>query len=187
MGPTYQPDQGALLSKVSFNGTTNFLNNLNFDGFGGNQSTVFVVSHTENSDGVLFSLTTQAGSSEQGFLITPDHIGSFGVGIRIPYANTGGDSIRGFSTNLKDSNLWTFNRNEGVFDLYDKGSLSISGAGTSAILLDQHYAVLGRNSYSGGGRYWQGDLQEILLFQRALTLPQRQIIEAYLKKKWKLP
>jgi len=78
---------------------------------------------------------------------------------------------------------WVLNRATTNLSLYIDGVLdaSVSAANLNGDNLSTTYAVLIGRRYLAEGQYWDGNIDEVMLFRRALTLPE--IKELYQKGK----
>ena len=104
-------------------------------------------------------------------------IGCYGQGVAFQQFGTytnDGTKLMLMSVNISTSSLFSASMN---------GDIALSAVASPTTDTADSYYVLG--NYQGGGQPW-GDINEIIIYNSALTTSQRQQVEGYLASKWGL-
>jgi prepilin-type N-terminal cleavage/methylation domain-containing protein len=168
------------LPAIKFDGTNDIIS---FDGTGlaGTNLTVFIVEKKNNSivgKQVLFGGSGAATSTNL-------HIAYNNNSTEVFFATYNSD-VQGTGTAALEPVIHsgTLSSTAGM-SYYRNGTLNATDASKTALLTSYASAALGQGCCTGGVNY-NGYIGEFIIFSRALKTEERQAVEAYLGKKWKI-
>jgi hypothetical protein len=185
-GPTYQTNVINSLPIVRFNGSSQYVNFGNVLNMGVSSLNMFAVykQNTSGSPTAVFGKTSYRGNAGR-WVLTRDSSTLF------LFEGSSGGATAGYS----DSST-SFQINSGG---WDRTTITIFQNGTSAgtaplvnsaNLSNSDPLVVGAYPNGSGGfppqYYMNGDIAELLVYNRALSTPDRQTVEGYLAWKWGL-
>lgn len=185
-GPTYQTNVINSLPIVRFNGSSQYVNFGNVLNMGVSSLNMFAVykQNTSGSPTAVFGKTSYRGNAGR-WVLTRDPSTLF------LFEGSSGGATAGYS----DSST-SFQINSGG---WDRTTITIFQNGTSAgtaplvnsaNLSNSDPLVVGAYPNGSGGfppqYYMNGDIAELLVYNRALSTPDRQTVEGYLAWKWGL-
>ncbi len=188
--PTYVASAINDLPSLAFNGTSSFMQISSFP-FPTADYTVFLVFKTNVNVGAVTLFHISDSSYSAGVL---EELNSSGTGVyrvlhRFPYSSSGGDS------NVSSSGQIIVNKNyysSHVRNLYNNsmkvklnGNQIISASPTIQSL-DNTNLLLTIGSLNTTGRFFNGYISEIVIFQRALKNSEILDVESYLASKWSI-
>ena len=161
---------------IDFDGTKYFIsNNQNLN----NNSSIFVVVKSRGDHGTLISTSNQQGIN---FYLGADPNNSIAVGV----TNLAGIA----NDNADNGNNWmigsTIRSNNLTSIIYKNGTQVATGNYDTAELYPENALIIGTDADLNG--YWNinGQMAEIVIYNRALTTPERQQVEAYLNSKYQI-
>jgi len=185
-GPTYQTNVTNSLPTVRFNGTSQYVNFGNVLNMGVSSLNMFAVykQNTSGSPTAVFGKTSYRGNAGR-WALTRDPSTQF------LFEGSSGGATAGYS----DSST-SFQINSGGWDrttitIFQNGtSAGTASLVNSANLSNSDPLVVGAYPNGSGGFppqfYMNGDIAELLVYNRALSTPDRQTVEGYLAWKWGL-
>jgi autotransporter-associated beta strand protein len=178
---------GTTKPTISSNALVNNADVIRFNGT--NQSLAVDLSFLANSDYTIFALEGRTGNGNHYFLGT-NSASSTNNALHIGYRNNTQYTLAQFGNDLnftvpgytsQDFRIWAnqFDSSSG-HAIYLDGALAISNTNTAPLT----GAANGRVGTGNGTQWFNGDLAEILIFNRSLSATERQQVEAYLSEKW---
>jgi hypothetical protein len=181
LSPIFKTNQINGLPVLRFNGISQYLypTTVETDINGGSEFSIFAVAKASSITNYQSIVRFQnAGSST--YVVFPFNNG------KVISSNDGG--IAGgvnLNPNLNSFNLLNCNyKTNTIFETYKNGSIVATRAAINATIASQR---LGIGSLSnGGGEYFNGDLAEVLIYNKALNLSERQQVENYLNIKYRI-
>jgi hypothetical protein len=177
--PTYVENCINYLPCLRFNGTDDFIS---YDGslLAGSDYSIFAIEkrRSDKTDNFFF------GTSGSPTINETLNIGySSDTSLRFSQSDTNLDvETEAFSDNTSIMHSFIFSQSEGRSYYKNSGTRHHSSEAKTA-LTSNNNAAIGRSDVN----YYDGDLGEIIIFNRALSVADKEEVEAYLSKKWNIP
>ena len=190
IAPTFNASCFGDMPCVHFNGSSALANMT--AAFSSDEMSVFAVMRdtgtlTDYGSGIFFVRGSEVGIGSKVTVAEPqndDDPAPVGSNVRVMMLDWGGSPADpGHRTLSKPSLLSaTFSQSAGISGFVD-GCLELSAP--PHVASGAGFEVGSRNLEMG--RYLVGDVAELLVFERALNLTERNAVDAYLREKWSLP
>ena len=181
--PTYD----AVNKRVNFNGSSQYMTNLNFSLNLQQRSLFFVIQQTGNPGqyaGIFPMIPNPTTGSDTGST-TSMSIETWNGGISL---NANGGGYSPYTTGLGPIPLGIYNeafsQPNGI--MYRTGNVILSGTANFTFGTSGGYALAARWANGASGTFFIGNFREVLIFDSFLTTTQRQLMEGYLAWKWGL-
>jgi autotransporter-associated beta strand protein len=158
-------------------GSSTFMN-IDFSWLVNTNYTIAAIEGRTTADTANYFLGTSSSTTNQGLHFGYRDNTTFTLA---QYGNDLNGTVPGFTTQSFDMTIGMFNSAAGHY-LYRNGTLLSSNTNLQGFTAAPG-GLVGRGYASG--HFYTGDLAEILMYSRALTTAERQMLEAYLTAKWR--
>ncbi len=194
--PMWKMQQLNQKSVVRFDGVSDYLNGGDILDMGTSERHIFIVAKTIGETGYLLTKASYSGAVARWAIghdvtwgslglvyFTQDNLGYMCATLAVPHPSY--EIVEGQT-----------NRTSRVNSIYHNGSAALATGGllnpsyhydTSFSLLIGAYNNPGGSTPPQSGYFLNGDIAEILIYDRALSVPERQFVNAYLSQKYGIP